>query len=87
MTVLNPIQDCRGVECSSLDDEDHRVLGDGYAIGAPATDHRSAARTAGLISVGLQLGSAFTAGLAEDRGFEPLRELPQHAFQACAIGH
>lgn len=21
--------------------------------------------------------------LAEDRGFEPLRELPQHAFQVC----
>jgi hypothetical protein len=24
---------------------------------------------------------------AEDKGFEPLRVLPQHAFQACAIGH
>ena len=23
---------------------------------------------------------------AEDRGFEPLRALTQHAFQACAIG-
>jgi hypothetical protein len=25
--------------------------------------------------------------LAEDRGFEPLRGCPQHAFQACALGH
>jgi hypothetical protein len=25
--------------------------------------------------------------LAEDRGFEPLRALTQHAFQACALGH
>jgi hypothetical protein len=24
---------------------------------------------------------------AEDRGFEPLRGFPQHAFQACALGH
>jgi Bacterial regulatory proteins, luxR family len=24
---------------------------------------------------------------AEDKGFEPLRGLPQHAFQACALGH
>jgi hypothetical protein len=24
---------------------------------------------------------------AEDAGFEPARVLPQHAFQACAIGH
>ena len=33
------------------------------------------ARTAGAVRV------------AEDRGFEPLRALTQHAFQACAIGH
>ena len=25
--------------------------------------------------------------MAEDRGFEPLRALTQHAFQACALGH
>ncbi len=25
--------------------------------------------------------------LAEDRGFEPLRDCSQHAFQACALGH
>ena len=24
---------------------------------------------------------------AEDKGFEPLRGCPQHAFQACALGH
>lgn len=27
------------------------------------------------------------AVVAEDRGFEPLRGFPQHAFQACALGH
>lgn len=26
-------------------------------------------------------------GWAEDKGFEPLRGCPQHAFQACALGH
>ena len=26
-------------------------------------------------------------GSAEDRGFEPLRDCSQHAFQACALGH
>jgi hypothetical protein len=25
--------------------------------------------------------------VAEDKGFEPLRGCPQHAFQACALGH
>jgi hypothetical protein len=24
---------------------------------------------------------------AEDAGFEPARGCPQHAFQACALGH
>ena len=27
------------------------------------------------------------AKVAEDGGFEPPRRFPQHAFQACAIGH
>jgi hypothetical protein len=32
--------------------------------------------------------SAFAwSGLAEDAGFEPARGCPQHAFQACALGH
>jgi len=25
--------------------------------------------------------------VAEDAGFEPARGCPQHAFQACALGH
>jgi hypothetical protein len=35
-------------------------------------------------------GSALAFALvrgAEDKGFEPLRGCPQHAFQACALGH
>ncbi len=31
--------------------------------------------------------TGFNSCFAEDRGFEPLRALTQHAFQACALGH
>ena len=29
----------------------------------------------------------FLVSMAEDRRFELLRGFPQHAFQACALGH
>ncbi len=45
-----------------------------------ATAERPGAREAGIRAFVL-------VTLAEDRGFEPLRALTQHAFQACAIGH
>jgi hypothetical protein len=43
------------------------------------------------VSTGLAANSTELAfppvTVAEDAGFEPARGCPQHAFQACALGH
>ena len=52
------------------------------ALAALGSGRSKAERRTGAERVGGRPGE-----VAEDRGFEPLRELPQHAFQACAIGH
>ena len=41
----------------------------------------------GISGGGRRLRRITCSGLAEDRRFELLRGCPQHAFQACALGH
>jgi hypothetical protein len=50
-----------------------------------APKRRSPSRLA--VSDGRRTRESALFRLAEDRGFEPLRALTQHAFQACALGH
>ena len=71
------------------------ALGRHLARGAPAG--RAVAVPAGRVSAVVRPARRDTepassadgagSGLAEDRGFEPLRAFTQHAFQACALGH